>query len=125
MKAFKRDYMPLKEVGLGGILVEPTADPIRLRDELFEAIGIFWAPASSGSALAFRTTAQDPDINQATKDALATYFSEHRGERYSPQVDEQAVRMTNFPRKWPILTRYNPADLAFLTQRESQWCQDA
>jgi hypothetical protein len=86
LKAFKYYYMPLKGIGLGGILVEPTADLIRLQNELFEAIGTFMAPASSGTAAAFRTTPQDPDINQATIDAVATYFSEHRGEHYSPHV---------------------------------------
>jgi hypothetical protein len=86
LKAFKYYYIPLKEIGLGGILVEPTADLIRLQDELFNAIGRFWAPASSGTAAAFRTTAKDPEINQATIDAVATYFSQHRGEHYSPHV---------------------------------------
>jgi hypothetical protein len=86
LKAFKYYYIPLKGIGLGGILVEPTADLIRLQDELFEAISKFWAPASSGTAAAFQTTPQDPDINQATIDAVATYFSEHRGEHYSPHV---------------------------------------
>src|SRR6202161_1877111 len=61
LKAFKYYYIPLKQIGLGGILVEPTADLIRLQDELFEAIGKFWAPASSGSAAAFRTTPEDPN----------------------------------------------------------------
>jgi hypothetical protein len=46
----------------------------------------FIAPASSGSAAAFKTTPQDLAINQATIDAVATYFSEHRGEHYSPHV---------------------------------------
>jgi hypothetical protein len=86
LKAFKYYYIPLKEIGLGGILVEPTPDLIRLQDELFEAISKFWAPASSGTAAAFKTTPQDPDINQPTIDAVATYFSEHRGEHYSPHV---------------------------------------
>jgi hypothetical protein len=86
LKAFKYYYIPFKEIGLGGILVEPTADLIRLQSELFEAISKFWAPASLGSAAAFRTTPQDPDINQPTIDAVATYFSSHRGEHYSPHV---------------------------------------
>jgi hypothetical protein len=86
LKAFKYYYIPLKEIGLGGILVEPTADLIRLQDELFDAIGKFMAPGSFGTAAAFKTTPQDPDINQATIDAVATYFSEHRGEDYSPHV---------------------------------------
>jgi hypothetical protein len=86
LKAFKYYYIPLKEIGLGGILVEPTADLIRLQDELFDAIGKFFAPASSGTAAAFKTTAQDPEINQATIDAVANYFAAHRGEHYSPHV---------------------------------------
>jgi hypothetical protein len=86
LKAFKYYYIPLKEIGLGGILVEPTADLIRLQDELFDAIGKFMAPAGSGSAAAFATTPQDPDINQPTIDAVATYFDAHRGEHYSPHV---------------------------------------
>src|SRR5580658_10729975 len=44
LKAFKYYYIPLKQIGLGGIVVEPTADMIRLQDELFEAIGKFMAP---------------------------------------------------------------------------------
>jgi hypothetical protein len=86
LKAFKYYYIPLKEIGLGGILVEPTADLIRLQNELFDAIGKFFAPASSGTAAAFKTTAQDPEINQATIDAVANYFATHRGEHYSPHV---------------------------------------
>jgi len=86
LTAFKYYYIPLKEIGLGGILVEPTADLIRLQDELFGAIGKYFAPASSGTAAAFATTPENPDINQPTMDAVATYFSEHRGEHYSPHV---------------------------------------
>src|SRR6204780_1969533 len=66
LKAFKYYYIPLKEIGLGGILVEPTADMIRLQDQLFEAIGKFMAPGSAGTAAAFRTTPKDPEINQPT-----------------------------------------------------------
>jgi hypothetical protein len=86
LKAFKYYYMPMKEIGLGGILVEPTADLIRLQDELFEAIGKFMAPGSFGTAAAFKTTPEDPEINQATMDAVATYFSTHRDEHYTPHV---------------------------------------
>ena len=78
LKAFKYYYIPLKEIGLGGILVQPTADLIRLQDELFEAIGKFFAPASSGTAAAFKTTPQDPEINQPTIDAVATTFPRKR-----------------------------------------------
>jgi hypothetical protein len=79
LKAFKYYYIPLKEIGLGGILVEPTTDLIRLQEELFEAIGKYFAPASSGTVPAFATTPANPEINQPTINAVATYFAEHRG----------------------------------------------
>jgi hypothetical protein len=86
LTAFKYYYIPMKEIGLGGILVEPTADLIRLQGELFDAIGKFFAPGSSGTAAAFKTTAADPEINQGTIDAVANYFATHKGGRYSPHV---------------------------------------
>jgi hypothetical protein len=86
LTAFKYYYIPMKEIGLGGILVQPTPDLIRLQGELFEAIGKFMAPGSSGTAAAFKTTVQDPEINQGTIDAVANYFATHRGEHYSPHV---------------------------------------
>jgi hypothetical protein len=86
LTAFRYYYIPLKEIGLAGILVQPTPDLIRLQEELFDAIGNFFAPAGSGTAAAFKTTAQDPEINQPTIDAVANYFAAHRGEHYSPHV---------------------------------------
>jgi hypothetical protein len=86
LKALKYYYIPLKEIGLGGIVVEPTADLIRLQKELIDATAPFMAPASSGTAAAFATTPKDPEINQPTIDAVATYLSGHTGEHYSPHV---------------------------------------
>ena len=84
MKAFKYYYMPLKEIGLGGIVVEPTADMIRLQKKLIDALTQFMSP--TGSPAAFATTAADPVINEATLNAVTTYFSQHTGEHYSPHV---------------------------------------
>jgi hypothetical protein len=84
MKAFKYYYMPLKEIGLGGILVEPTADMIRLQQKLIDALTSFMSPV--GTAAAFATTPTDPEINEATLNAVATYFASHHGEHYSPHV---------------------------------------
>jgi hypothetical protein len=86
LKAFKYCYMPLKDIGLGGILVEPTADLVRLQKELIDATKPFMAPAGSGTADAFVTTPKDPEINQATLDAVATYLAGHTGENYTPHV---------------------------------------
>jgi hypothetical protein len=84
MKAFKYYYMPLKEIGLGGIVVEPTPDMVRLQKKLIDTLTPFMAP--SGTAAAYATTPEDPEINQATLDAVATYISGHTGEHYSPHV---------------------------------------
>jgi hypothetical protein len=78
MKAFKYYYMPLKEIGLGGIVVEPTPDMVRLQRKLIDTLAPFMAP--SGTAAAYATTPKDPEINQATLDAVATYISGHTGE---------------------------------------------
>jgi hypothetical protein len=86
LKAFKYYYIPLKEIGLCGIVVEPTADLIRLQKELMDATAVFMAPADSGTAAAFATTPDEPEINQPTMDAVATYLSGHTGEHYSPHV---------------------------------------
>jgi hypothetical protein len=84
MKAFKYYYIPLKEIGLGGIVVEPTASMVRLQKKLIDRVTPFIAPA--GDAAAFATTASEPEINQATLDAVASYLAGHTGEHYSPHV---------------------------------------
>jgi hypothetical protein len=84
MKAFKYYFMPMKEIGLGGIVVEPTVEMIGLQKKLIDALTHFMSP--TGSAAAFATTAADPNINDATLNAVATYFSEHTGNHYSPHV---------------------------------------
>jgi hypothetical protein len=86
LKAFKYYYMPMKDTGLGGIVVEPTADLIRLQRELIDATAAFMAPAGSGTAAAFVTTPRDAEINQPTIDAVETYLAGHTGEQYSPHV---------------------------------------
>jgi len=86
LKAFKYYYMPLKEIGLGGIVVKPTGDLIRLQKELMDATAPFLAPAWSGTAAAFATTPDASEINQPTIDAVATYLSGHTGEHYNPHV---------------------------------------
>jgi len=84
LTAFKYYYIPLKEIGLGGIVVEPTADLVRLQKKLIDTLAPFMSP--TGTAAAYATTPDDPDINQATLNAVATYLSEHTGEHYSPHV---------------------------------------
>ena len=64
LKAYKYYYIPWKNIGLAGIVIEPTDDLIRFQKKLIDAV----APSTekTGTAAAFVTTAEDSDINQPT-----------------------------------------------------------
>src|SRR5208283_2173615 len=73
LKAFKYYYIPgtgaLKEIGLAGIVIEPTDDLIRYQQKLIDAVAPF--TVKTGTAAAFVTTKKAPDINQQTMDYVA------------------------------------------------------
>jgi hypothetical protein len=84
MRAFKFYYRPLKEIGIGGIVIEPTPGMVRLQKKLMDTLAPFMAPR--GTAVAYATTPNGPEINQATLDAVETYLAEHTGENYRPHL---------------------------------------
>jgi len=84
LKAFKYYYIPDKDIGLGGIVIEPTPDLLRLQQELIDATKPYVAP--SGTAAAFVTTPEDPDILAPVIHYIAVFVPEHSGENYSPHV---------------------------------------
>jgi|UPI0003772F04 hypothetical protein len=84
LKAFKYYYIPDKPLGLGGIVIEPTADLLRLQQELIDAVTPY--TASTGSAAAFVTTPEDPDIIPPLIHYVEVFVPEHSGEHYSPHV---------------------------------------
>ena len=84
MSAFKYYYIPLRDIRLGGIVVQPTPDMVRLQRSLIDALEPYMSP--TGTEAAFAKTPSAPEINQATLDAVATYLSEHTGVHYNPHV---------------------------------------
>jgi hypothetical protein len=89
LKAYKYYYLPanegpLKGLGLAGIVIEPTEDLIRLQDRLIEAVAPF--TAQTGTAAAFVTTKEAPDINQQTIDYVATFVPARTGNKFNPHV---------------------------------------
>ena len=74
LKAFKYYYIPWKDIGLGGIVVEPTDDLLRLQQELIDAVAPF--TEKTGTAAAYVTTPEDPEINQPTIDYVAAFVPE-------------------------------------------------
>jgi len=84
LQAFKYYYIPQKPIGLAGIVIEPTADLLRLQQELIDSVAPFTAPG--GTAAAYVTTPQDPDILDAVIQYVKVFVPEHSGDHYSPHV---------------------------------------
>jgi len=84
LTAFKYYYIPAKPVGLGGIVIKPTPDLLRLQQKLIDAVKPFTAP--TGTAAAFVTTAQDPDIIPQAIQYIGAFVPDHSGDHYAPHV---------------------------------------
>jgi len=84
LKAFKYYYIPWKDIGLAGIVVEPTDDLLKLQQQLIDAVAPF--TVETGTAAAFVTTPEDPDINQPTIDYVATFVPQATSKDFNPHV---------------------------------------
>src|SRR5262245_15988325 len=84
LKAYKYYYIPLKDIGLAGIVIEPTDDLIRYQKKLIDAVAPF--TVETGTAAAFVTTKEDPDINQPTIDYVKTFVPNETGKKFNPHV---------------------------------------
>jgi 2'-5' RNA ligase len=84
LKAYKYYYIPWKNIGLAGIVIEPTDDLIRFQKKLIDAVAPF--TEKTGTAAAFVTTAESPDINQPTIDYVNSYVPDHTGKNFNPHV---------------------------------------
>jgi hypothetical protein len=84
LKAYKYYYIPWKDIGLGGIVIEPTDDLIRYQKQLIDAVAPF--TVKTGTAAAFVTTKEDPDINQPTIDYVANFVPDASGKKFNPHV---------------------------------------
>jgi hypothetical protein len=84
LKAFKYYYLPWQDIGLAGIVVEPTDDLLRLQQKLIDAVAPF--TEKTGTAAAFVTTPEDPEINQPTIEYVAAFVPDASGKRFNPHV---------------------------------------
>jgi hypothetical protein len=84
LKAYKYYYLPWKDIGLAGIVIEPTDDLIRYQQKLIDAVAPF--TVETGTAAAFVTTNADPDINQPTIDYVAHFVPNDSGSKFNPHV---------------------------------------
>jgi len=84
LKAYKYYYLPWKEIGLAGIVIEPSSDLLRFQQKLIDGVAPFTVIAAT--AAAFVTTKEDPDINQPTIDYVASYVPNQVGGKFNPHV---------------------------------------
>src|SRR5262245_48460267 len=84
LRAYKYYYIPWKDIGLGGIVIEPTDDLIRYQQKLIEAVAPF--TVKTGTAAAFVTTREDPDINQPTIDYVTNFVPDATGHKFNQHV---------------------------------------
>jgi len=84
LRADKYYFIPSGEIGLAGIVVEPTADLHRFQNSLIDAVAPF--TVATGNASAFVTTKAAPDINQPTLDYVASFVPNASGDKFNPHV---------------------------------------
>ena len=84
LKAFKYYYLPDKDIGVAGIVIEPTADLLKLQQDLIDAVAPF--TVKTGTAAAFATTPENPDIQPALIDYVATFVPKYSGKHFNPHV---------------------------------------
>jgi hypothetical protein len=84
LKAYKYDFVVWDKLAVTVILIEPTDDLIRYQKKLIDAVAPF--TVETGTAAAFVTTKEDPDINQPTIDYVATYVPDGSGKNFKPHV---------------------------------------
>jgi hypothetical protein len=84
LKAYKYYYIPWKDIGLAGIVIEPTDDLIRYQQKLIDAVAPF--TEKTGTAAAFVTTKEEPEINQPTIDYVTNFVPNGTGKKFNPHV---------------------------------------
>ncbi len=84
LKAFKYYYIPTDDLGLAGIVVEPTANLLELQQKLIDAVAPF--TVETGTAAAYATTPEAPDVNQPTMDYVASFVPKQTGRNFNPHV---------------------------------------
>jgi 2'-5' RNA ligase len=84
LKAFKYYYIPTEELGLAGIVIQPTDDLFKLQQKLIAAVAPF--TVKTGIAAAYMTTPEDPEINEPTLDYVAWFVPNATGKHFNPHV---------------------------------------
>jgi phosphoglycolate phosphatase-like HAD superfamily hydrolase len=83
LEAFKYYYIPIGDTGVAGIVARPTAELLKLQQDLIAAVAPF--TVETGPWDAFITTANDPN-NAALIGYVSTFVPNASGEHFNPHV---------------------------------------
>ena len=84
LHAVKYYYIPDPPIGVGGIVIEPTDDLIRLQRDLLDAVAPF--TVKTGDAGAFFSTEEGHDIQRSLIDYVANFVLIGSGRKFNPHV---------------------------------------
>jgi hypothetical protein len=83
LEAFKYYYIPIKDLGVAGIVARPSAELLKLQRDLIAAVTPF--TAETGPWDAFVTTPDDPN-NAALIEYVSEFVPKASGEHFNPHV---------------------------------------
>jgi len=84
LEAFKHYYIPDKAIGVAGVVARPTAELIKLQQDVIAAVAPF--TVDTGTSAAFVTTPDDRVINPALIEYVSTFVPKASGEHFNPHV---------------------------------------
>src|SRR5436189_5975000 len=84
LAAFKYYYLPIKDLGLSGIVIKPTPELLTLEKQVIDAVTPF--VVETGTSAAFVTTPEDPNIIPPLIAYVSEFVPKHSGENYHPHV---------------------------------------
>ena len=84
LRAFKYYYIPAGEIGLAGIVIEPTDNLLRLQQKIIDAVAPFTVKV--GTAAAFVSTEDGRDIQPALIEYVADFVPKSSGKNFDPHV---------------------------------------
>ena len=77
-------YLDFNNMGLAGIVIRPTPELRALQDAIVRAVEPFTEP--NGTAAAYVTTPEHPDVNQPTLDYVNAFVPQRIGKNFNPHV---------------------------------------
>jgi len=84
LEAFKYYYIPIKDLGLSGIVVRPTPELLKLQEDIIAAVAPF--TVETGDSSAFFTTPDDPIIDPFLIQYVSTFVPKSSGKHFNPHI---------------------------------------